>query len=412
VRCGFTSQPLCTFSLSPADSSPLAALDLGHLPGLSGWLEAGLAAALARLTEPRAPAAALAARLGDAAPKARLCVTIHSAEGLPALPGYDPFVRVALHGSARETGVRRRMVTPDWGSQAFRFTVWHYERARLRLDVLGWQARGPPAALGGALLDLLCLQANEGLAGDGTPLSLAVALAGGGALRITLQLWEEGQPELPAAQAEWRAGGLGGAVGGAQRSVDASQLPVRSQGETAVPLSELQQPAAPASAEEAEAEPEAALSAPASPSSPLPLPPPAPPQPPALPPPASPAQSPPRSPQPPPPSSPLGLAPLAPLEPPPPPPAGPLAEVQVTLHSAHQLPSDFLCDPYFRMRLGSAMADSGVRRRLYDPDYSSAPPRPRRFLQFTPRRPSASSAAGRLGCRPGDPLCGRARLAA
>jgi hypothetical protein len=324
ARLAFTAPPELSFALGGA---------LDHLPGLSGWLETAAANALRRVTEPAAAAVALSARLGDCAAKATLRVTVHSAQGLPPLPGYDPFARVALHGASFETGVRRRMVDPDWGGQAHDFTVWCLERARLRLDVLGWQPRGAPAALGGALLDLRCAMHNDGLAEDGTALPLTVRLSGGGTLRLTLQLWTL-PATLPPGLPEWRPGDAAAAASGASsRSVDAATLPVRSQGEAAVPLSQVLAAAA------AEA-PAAEVPSSSAPSPPLPA---------------------------------AASQPAAPLPAPAPPlpaaPAGPLAELQVSIHSAHRLCSEHPCDPYIRLRLGRSMADSGVRRRLFDPSY-------------------------------------------
>jgi hypothetical protein len=76
-----------------------------------------------------------------------LRVTIHRAAHLAPCAGFDPFVRLALHAQSFESGVRRRMVDPDFGAQHFDFRVWSMERARLRVDVLGWQAKGPPLRL-------------------------------------------------------------------------------------------------------------------------------------------------------------------------------------------------------------------------------------------------------------------------
>ena len=368
LRCAFVEVPKASFSVAHAHAG---GLDVAQLPVLSSWLEAQLHAALQHVSEPQARTLCLAARCGDAVPKALLSVTVHAARGLPALTEADPFVRLALHAQSAETGVRRRMVTPDWNDQRFSFTVFSWERARLRVDVLGWQPRGPATRLGCCVLDLRSALVNHGLPTDGTPCRLTLPLAGSahGELELSLQLQdlhagaaaEADAPRLPPAPKDGamnahEVGLLGGgrAAGGA--SPDASTLPVKSSGETPLPPPLPEEPSDEPS-EESHDEPSDEPSASdvslavqrvkeAEENQ----------EPPAVAPPSATAPSAP--------ASPFAFSLCSPDA------AGApdsVAVLEVTVLRAARLPADVASDPYIRLQLGHNSCDTGVRRRMIDP---------------------------------------------
>ena len=371
LRCACPTAPQLTFALGHAAADQL---DVASLPGLRTWLEAQIGGAVAHLTEPQAKTLSLAARVGDAAPKAQLRVTVHRARGLPPAAGFDPFVRLQMHAAVFETGVRKRWVDPDFGDQGTAFTILHWDRARLRIDVLGWQPKGPPCRLGSALLDMRCAQLNHGLDADGTPLALTLHLAGpggGGELDVTLALVDlhstqhQQPPSLPAPPpggvVEAPASSfLSAAVQTFSPSVDAATVEVKSCGETPINVP------TPGDAVQQQAVAADGAPPPLPPSPPPPPQPSPPPQPLALPvqPPApSPPQDAPDEGS----SSPMFLSSASAVA------AGAAPRVGV-LHvhvwRAAGLPSDVLCDPYIRLQLGTHTVDTGVRRRMVDPDFN------------------------------------------
>ena len=384
LRCACPTAPQLTFALGHAAADQL---DVTSLPGLRTWLEAQIGGAVAHLTEPAAKTLSLAARVGDAAPKAQLRVTVHRARGLPPAAGFDPFVRLQLHAQVFETGVRKRWVDPEFGDQSTVLTVLHWDRARLRLDVLGWQPKGPPCRLGSALLDLRCAQLNDGLDTAGTPRAMTLRLAGpggGGEVDVTLALTDlhrpaqqqaHTPPSLPPPPPDGvveapSSGFLSAAAQTRSPSVDAATVEVTSCGEAPILIP------TPGDATAQQVVP--------------------PPPKPASPPPRPPSSSPPPPPSPPreetaaPPPPPLALvAPHAPHAPSALPPqdgdssspmflsasstvaAAPRVGVlHVHVWKALGLPSDVLCDPYIRLQLGPTTSDTGVRRRMVDPDFN------------------------------------------
>jgi hypothetical protein len=94
-------------------------------------------------------------------------VTVHRAEALVASVESDPYVRLTLGAGSVETGVRRRMVDPNFDNQrlTLRCRGWGVRAASLRVAALGWLPRGAePVALGHAVLDLRAMLLSVGLA--------------------------------------------------------------------------------------------------------------------------------------------------------------------------------------------------------------------------------------------------------
>jgi hypothetical protein len=136
-----------------------------------------------------------------------LDVTVHRAEALVASVESDPYVRLALGPSLAETGVRRRMVDPDFNDQ--RFTLhcrgWGARTAALRVQALGWLPRGAePVALGAAAVPLREALLHGRLVADGPAWQLRLALQGvpHGALLLSLAVRELAEPPPPEAPEE------------------------------------------------------------------------------------------------------------------------------------------------------------------------------------------------------------------
>ena len=415
LRCAFTAPPDLDLAVSPVAGA-------AGVPGVSRWLRAFAAAALAtHAAEPRARGFNLAARLGDATPKARLTVAVHDARALPVHAGADPFVRVALHSSAAETGVRRRGRDPRFGGQQLSFDVYSWEKARLRVDVLGWRPRGAAVHLGTALVDLRAARVCAGLRGDGaaTPLTLRLSVPGPGAegvdpdappgaageLDLVLNLLDFSRPDAPAPPPplppflEADGDGAGDVAAVPQlkiRAPDAADVPPRTLDGRPLRLDELA--AAEAAAIVALVEgrpPPQPKPKPVSPPPPEPAAPVAPAEPAAVveeaPPPEADAAVPPPTPA----TDDVATmeasaeaaadaaVPAAPAD-------GPSASasfvspfaapavaappsvflLDVTVHRAEALVASVESDPYVRLALGPSLAETGVRRRMVDPDFN------------------------------------------
>jgi hypothetical protein len=264
LRVAFVTVPDLELAVTPLGGA--------GVPGVSRWLESQARAALAaHAVEPAARPLHLSARIGDAAPKGRLTLAVHAARRLACVAGADPFVRAALHSATHETGVRRRAVDPDFGGQTLCFDVRCWERARLRVDVLGWRPRGAHAHLGAALLDLRSARVNAGLRDDGTPCALTLRLAAptdgrggfapdqGGEVDVVLSLMDfsrEGAgvappPPLPPAPADEDGAGAATDALATRAAPDASQLALSGADGPPVPAS-LIEAADKAAAEKAE----------------------------------------------------------------------------------------------------------------------------------------------------------------
>ena len=412
LRCAFTAPPDLDLAVSPVAGA-------AGVPGVSRWLRSFAAAALAtHAAEPRARGFNLAARLGDAAPKARLTVAVHDARALPEHAGADPFVRVALHSAAAETGVRRRGRDPRFGGQQLSFDVYSWEKARLRVDVLGWRPRGAAVHLGTALVDLRAARVCAGLRGDGaaTPLTLRLSAPGPGAegvdpdappgaageLDLVLNLLDFSRPDAPAPpptlppflEADGDAAGDVAAVPQLKiRAPDAADVPPRTLDGRPLRLDELAAAEAAAIVALVEGRP---------PPAPKPAP-----KPVSPPPPQEPVVT----------EAPPAVEPAVTVEAPPPeadaavPPPTPAADdvatmettaeapadaapgsppatfvspfaapavaappavflLDVTVHRAEALVASVESDPYVRLTLGPSLAETGVRRRMVDPDFN------------------------------------------
>jgi len=443
LRVAFTAPPEVELAVSALGAGAAA------VPGASRWLQGFVASALrAHAVEPAAPVLHLAARLGDAAPKARLSVAVHDARRLPLHAGADPFVRCALHGAAAETGVRRRGRDPRFGGQLLSFDVLSWEKARLRIDVLAWRPRGVPLHLATCLLDLRSARVCDGLRGDGSPLKLTLRLAlpgpgpdgvaaadaafapgAAGELDIVLRLTDHSRPDAPApppslpAFAEPHGDAAGDVHAVPQlkaRAPDAADVPIRSGEGVPLRLDELEameaeearlrehaaaaaavaamQPTQPAQATQAtqrsvadeatqtepepEAEPaalppadgiatmEAAEEAVAEAEQPA-----APPEADAAP--AGEAEAGPPSSDDPSPSPPSEAAQaqaqaafVSPFAAPNASAPPPRFLLDVTVHRAEELVASVESDPYARLSLGPSFAETGVRRRMVDPDFN------------------------------------------
>ena len=395
-------------------------------------MQAFAAAALAaHAAEPAAKPLRLSARFGDAAPKARLAVTVHDARNLPVHAGADPFVRLGLHAATAETGVRRRGRDPRFGGQKLSFDVAAWDKARLRVDVLGWRPRGPPLHLGTALLDVRAARVAHGLRGDGTPCAVTLHLAipgpgsegvdpsappgAAGELDIELSLLDLSRPDAPAPPPPLPAfvEGEGDAAGDVNaipplkhHAPDAADVPPRSAEGPPVRLDQL------AALEAAEAAAVAAIAAAAAASA-IAASTQAPPElgiaepPPPIEPAAAPAEEekvaedkvaaasvatttaaaeePADEHAPPPPSDPVVIAaddasssadtPASPAFVSPFAVAAsstpPLFVLEVTVHRAEALVASVESDPYVRLTLGGSSVETGVRRRMVDPNFDN-----------------------------------------
>jgi len=290
-------------------------------------------------------------------------------------------------------------VDPSFDDQSCTLTVLSWDRARLRIDALGWQPKGPPCSLGCALLDLRSARVNLGLDDAGTPVRVSVPLTGpggGGQLDLTLVLTDLSETTtLPAPPPGGVVDALQTGFLASQRSVkasaDAASLEVMSCGEHPIPAPiECATPAAAAAA---------AASTPPITDTPASPPPPAEQtqaaaaqvvaepdddeqlsaisSPPATSLPAAPSRSP--SPIVAPPASvasPRADTPVtafSPLSSSSSPTAAHIervATLHVRVYKGAHLPADVQSDPFMRLRMGTASADTGVRRRMVDPDFN------------------------------------------
>jgi hypothetical protein len=120
-----------------------------------------------------------------------LDVTVHRADALVASVESDPYVRLQLGAWSVETGVRRRMICPDFNDQRFTLRAggWGASAATLLVSALGWLPHGcDPVRLGDAALALRPMLRSGELRADGEPCSRTLTLQGvpHGSVSLTL----------------------------------------------------------------------------------------------------------------------------------------------------------------------------------------------------------------------------------